>query len=99
MGQKEVVVKDTRRTLLAVFLDERIDWMHACGGKGRCTTCRAEITRGATHLLPDTPAEQKFRAQGLLLPTERLCCQAAAVGDVALRVPRDCQFPHVQYHD
>ncbi len=99
MGQKEVVAKDTRRTLLAHFLEHRIDWMHACGGKGRCTTCRAQITRGAKNLTPDSPPEQKFRAQGLLLPDERLCCQTIAMSEVQLRVPQDSQFPHVHYHD
>lgn len=97
MGQKEVLAKDPGRTVLAYLLESQVDWMHACGGKGRCTTCRAVIIRGADHLLPDTPAEQKFRARGQLRPTERLCCQARPIGDVCLRVPSDCQFPHVRY--
>jgi 2Fe-2S ferredoxin len=97
MGQKEVVAKDAGRTLLAYLLESRTDWMHACGGKGRCTTCRAVITRGGDQLQPETVAERKFREQGLLREDERLCCQAVALGNVAIRVPRDCQFPHIRY--
>ncbi|WP_460503711.1 2Fe-2S iron-sulfur cluster-binding protein, partial [Hymenobacter agri] len=30
-------------TLLAALQAAGHDWMHACGAKGRCTTCRVQV--------------------------------------------------------
>ncbi len=38
------------------------DWMHACGAKGRCTTCRIVLVSGADALTPPTAAELRYRA-------------------------------------
>jgi 2Fe-2S ferredoxin len=83
--------------LLQSIQRQHIDWMHACGGKGRCTTCRAEVMAGMEHL--SAPNEHEARLQGRMKPNERLTCQAVLSGEgqVVLRVPRNCQFPHLQY--
>ena len=73
--------------------------MQACGGKGRCTTCRVIITSGMENLQPLTGAERKYRQMGALADDERLACQASARGDVSVRVPQDCKLSHVQYSD
>lgn len=86
-------------TLLAALQAAGHDWMHACGAKGRCTTCRLQVRTGLENLSPPTDAELRYRAAGRLLPTERLTCQAQLpAGDVAGRVPEATQLPHVQYH-
>lgn len=86
------------RTLLAALQGAGYDWMHACGGKGRCTTCRLEVTSGLDHLTPPTDAELRYQAAGRLLPHERLTCQTRLpAGTVTARVPRATMLPHVSY--
>ncbi|WP_236668977.1 2Fe-2S iron-sulfur cluster-binding protein [Hymenobacter rubidus] len=87
-------------TLLAALQAAGIDWMHACGAKGRCTTCRLQVRTGFENLSVRTDAELRYQAAGRLLPTERLTCQARLLaGDVVGRVPEATQLPHVQYRE
>jgi 2Fe-2S ferredoxin len=85
-------------TLLAALQAAGHDWMHACGAKGRCTTCRVQVCTGMEHLSPLTAAELRYRAAGRLQFNERLTCQAhLPAGDAAGRVPEATKLPHVQY--
>jgi 2Fe-2S ferredoxin len=97
--KRTLEVTDHSKTLLRHFQDHRLDWMQACGGKGRCTTCRVIITSGMENLQPLTGAERKYRQIGALADNERLTCQASARGDVSVIVPLDCKLSHVQYSD
>lgn len=96
---KTLVVRDHSRTLLQHFQDHGIDWMHACGGKGRCTTCKVIVQEGGHYFCPLTPAEERYARIGALSSQERLACQASVHGDVRLRVPEEYQLPHVTYSD
>jgi len=51
-----VPVNDTTRPLLFSLQANFVDWMHACGGKGRCTTCKMQIINGQENTSADTPA-------------------------------------------
>jgi 2Fe-2S ferredoxin len=85
-------------TLLAAVQGAGHDWRHACGAKGRCTTCRLEVLAGAENLTPLTDPELGYRAAGRLLATERLTCQARLLeGAVRGRVPEATKLPHVPY--
>ncbi|MDB5236495.1 MAG: hypothetical protein JWR44_3488 [Hymenobacter sp.] len=85
-------------TLLAALQAAGHDWMHACGAKGRCTTCRLQVRHGLENLSPPTDAELRYQAAGRLLETERLACQTRLVaGDAAGRVPEATKLPHVRY--
>ena len=85
-------------TLLAALQAAGHDWMHACGAKGRCTTCRLQVRTGLENLSPLTAAELRYQAAGRLLPNERLTCQAQLpAGDVMGRVPEATKLPHLQY--
>ena len=42
--------------LLAAVQAAAYDWMHACGAKGRCTTCRVRVRAGMENLGPLTEA-------------------------------------------
>jgi 2Fe-2S ferredoxin len=85
-------------TLLAAIQAAGHDYRHACGARGRCTTCRVQVLAGADCLAPLTEAEQRYQAAGRLLPTERLTCQARlAAGEVRGRVPEGAKLPHVVY--
>lgn len=74
-----------------------VDWMHACGAKGRCTTCRMIVLKGSEKIGPHTAAELKYQKAGLLLQNERLACQALVIGDIVVRVPEDSKLPHLKY--
>ncbi len=63
------------RTVLAAIHAAGHDWWHACGGKGRCTSCRVRITAGADCLSPPTAPELRYREAGRLRADERLACQ------------------------
>jgi 2Fe-2S ferredoxin len=85
-------------TLLTALQAAGHDWMHACGAKGRCTTCRLQIIGGLENLSPLSVAELRYQAAGRLLPTERLTCQAQLPeGEVHARVPEATKLPHVRY--
>ncbi|MCC2547527.1 (2Fe-2S)-binding protein [Hymenobacter sp. BT175] len=85
-------------TLLATLQACGHDWMHACGAKGRCTTCRIEVVSGQEHLTPPTDAELRYHLAGRLQPHERLTCQARLpAGEVTGLVPRATRLPHVRY--
>ena len=72
-------------TILEASLANGIAHYHACGGKGRCTTCRVLVVDGAASLLPRTDAELRL-ARGRNWPDEiRLACQARLAGEVTVR--------------
>jgi 2Fe-2S ferredoxin len=88
-----------KSSLLQCILDGGYDWMHACGGKGRCTTCKAAVVSGMEAITPPSPAELRYREQGLLMANERLACQIQVLGEVVLRVPKESKLPHITYSD
>ncbi|MGI4867455.1 MAG: 2Fe-2S iron-sulfur cluster-binding protein [Janthinobacterium lividum] len=92
------IVVPAGATLLAAVQRAGHDWHHACGAKGRCTTCRVQLVAGAENLTPLTEPELRYRAAGRLLPTERLTCQARLPeADAVGRVPEGAKLPHVEY--
>lgn len=98
LNGKTVQNPNLSKPLLWIFLENGIDWMHACGGKGRCTTCKAEILKGAENLIPKSAAELRYESQHQLAPRERLCCQARLLtGDLEVTVPEESKLPHVVY--
>jgi ferredoxin, 2Fe-2S len=97
-GRRISVIPATR-PLLFHLQDHYIDWMQACGGKGKCTTCKVIILHGSENAGPETPAENRYLSQGALKPGERLACQMTFSGDLAVRVPEECKLPHIRYSD
>jgi len=85
--------------MLDVLHQNYVDWMYACGGKGKCITCKAIVVDGMENLGELTPAEVKLRSNGKLLPDERLCCQAVLEGNVTIQVPELYKLPHVNYSE
>jgi ferredoxin, 2Fe-2S len=97
LAQKELSDVDSSKSILNVLQSHFIDWMHACGGKGRCTTCKMIVVEGMGQLSPLTPAEIKYRSLGQLAENERMACQARALGSCMIRVPEDSKMPHMDY--
>jgi 2Fe-2S ferredoxin len=86
------------QTVLQAILESGLDWMHACGAKGRCTTCRLIVTAGEEHLTALSAAEQKFRNQNRLNNNERLLCQCMLLsGEISGCIPDQTKFPHIKY--
>jgi ferredoxin, 2Fe-2S len=99
LGRKQLEVTDTSKTALQHFQDNFVDWMHACGAKGRCTTCKFIVTIGETHLSVPSAAEAKYRREGLLNKNERLACQVMVQGDIHIMVPEEGKMPHIMYSE
>ena len=84
-------------SVLNIIHGEHIDWMFACGGKGRCTTCRMIVVSGQQNLPAHTEPELNYRKRGLLKHNERLACQIGVLGDISIEVPEQTKFPHITY--
>jgi len=97
LAQKELSLINPHKSILALVQSNFIDWMHACGGKGRCTTCKMIVVKGMENLSAPTLAELNYRRLGQLSENERLACQASALGFCSVRVPDESKMPHMVY--
>lgn len=98
LGNRAIESENTERKVIELIHENGIDWMHACGKKGRCTTCKMSIVKGQENLSSETIQEQHFRELKRLLPNERLACQAHLLhGALTIRVPDSSKFPHLTY--
>ena len=88
------------RKVIEIIHENGTDWMHACGKKGRCTTCKIIVNSGAENLSPPTEAEERFFQLKRLKEGERLSCQAELLsGEVRVRVGELNKFPHMKYSE
>ena len=74
------------KRLVNALVDEcGVDQLHACGGFGRCTTCRVEFVEGEPTTM--TKAEKEvLDAKGLSgTPGLRLSCQIACDADMTVK--------------
>jgi len=97
LAQKELLDVDQSKSILKVLQSNFIDWMHACGGKGRCTTCKMIVVDGMDQLSRLTPAELKYQGLSQLAENERLACQTRVLGSCRIRIPEECKMPHMCY--
>jgi len=97
---KSIDYNDNTKRLLDVLLEE-VDWMHACGGKGRCTTCKAVILSTSEELPELNESELRFKALGRLNENERLACQFQLKNDndLTIRVHENNKLPHLNYSE
>ncbi len=86
------------QTLLQALQAQGIDWMHACGGKGRCTTCRIIVQEGLQHFSEPSENELRYRGNNRLQDNERLTCQCTLQnGNATGKVPDQTKLPHLTY--
>jgi len=98
LGNRAIESKHIERKVIEIIHENGIDWMHACGKKGRCTTCKMIILEGQENLSLETAQELQFRALKRLHPNERLACQTYLLqGALTIRVPDSSKFPHLTY--
>ena len=96
---RKVITFNLEQRLLSILHDNHIDWMHSCGGKGRCTTCKMIVLYGMESLTPHSPFEKQCLEKQLLEKNQRLACQCVAKGDLRIRVPDENKLPHMDYSD
>ena len=83
--EKTVEVTDPDLTLLEIAREAGIPHASACGGNGRCSTCRVVILEHPEHCEPRNAVEAKLaRAKGFE-DNIRLACQTCITGSVKLR--------------
>lgn len=99
LNNKTISTEDNSSTILNIIHSHQIDWMFACGAKGKCTTCKMIVHRGIENFKPLTVAEQKFKDLGKLKQNERLSCQNKLPGDIEISVAQSNKFPHMNYTD
>jgi 2Fe-2S ferredoxin len=100
LGNLIIDSEHTERKVIEIIHENGTDWMHACGKKGRCTTCKMIVVEGMENLSPDTDRELFYRNQNRLKSNERLCCQSELLeGDLVIRVAEVNKFPHLAYTD
>ncbi|MCH7413362.1 (2Fe-2S)-binding protein [Belliella sp. R4-6] len=98
LNHKEIISSESNRKVIELIHENYIDWMHACGKKGRCTTCKMIIEEGIENLSPLTDREEIFRENERLKLNERLTCQAELKsGTLRIRVAEQNKFPHMDY--
>lgn len=79
-GQRISVVQGT--TILEASRGAGIAHASVCGGRGRCSTCRVRVGKGA-HGLPEPSAEEtKVLERVGAPPNQRLACQTRPTGDL-----------------
>ena len=76
-------IDSPKRLVLCLEEDAKIDQLHACGGKARCTTCRVEFIAGEPETM--TIAERNVMAAKGLTGV-RLSCQIMCDHDMTVRV-------------
>ncbi len=82
--KKEINCPDDS-TILQATLAAGINHTHACGGRGKCSTCRVSIMEGLENCIPRNEAEQKM-SDKLNFPADiRLACQTNINGNISIR--------------
>jgi 2Fe-2S ferredoxin len=99
LRMQEIPLLQLEKPLIFSFGEAGLDWMQACGQKGRCTTCLFDVLEGEVHLSPPCEAELRYLAAGRLRKNQRLACQTKVKGDLLIAVPPYGQLPHISYEE
>lgn len=98
LGNFTIDFEDIDHKVIELIHQSGTDWMHACGKKGRCTSCKMVIIQGQNHLSPPTERELFYLNQSRLSENERLSCQSTLPeGELVIRVAEINKFPHMSY--
>jgi 2Fe-2S ferredoxin len=98
LNKRSVQNNDNTKTEFTILQENYVDWMHACGAKGKCTTCKFVIKENSGVLSEKTEAEIKYEKLGRLNQNERLACQVQLLeGAIEIEVPNSSKLPHMEY--
>jgi adenylate cyclase len=79
VGEKKVPIRKGQ-SILAAALAADIPHYHACGGLGKCTTCRVLVKEGIQWLTEPNEREQETRKKMQFSSQIRLACQTQVEG-------------------
>lgn len=85
-------------TLLEIARAHRVGHVALCGAKGRCTTCRVIVERGARNLSAMTEGERATLAEVGAPANTRLACQARVLGPVTVFRVHDVKRGRARAH-
>jgi adenylate cyclase len=90
IGDRSIKVNQGE-SILNASLSAGIPHYHACGGNGKCSTCRVLIKEGMQNLTPYTEKEKLLRKRMRIPQNVRLACQTFVVRSPVLlhRIIRD----------
>ncbi|GAB4334240.1 MAG: hypothetical protein OHK0038_11050 [Flammeovirgaceae bacterium] len=93
-----------QKSLLDNIHHAGIDWMHSCGKKGRCTTCKGIILNGNDVLSNLSENEIRMSNLNRLNKNERLMCQTKILegvtdATIVVKVPEFYKLPHQTYEE
>jgi adenylate cyclase len=71
-------------TVLEASRSAGIPHVAACGGRGRCSTCRVRVTAGLDAQAPASPLERATLARIQAMPNVRLACQLRPTHDLTI---------------
>ena len=71
-------------SVLEASRSHHIPHLSMCGGNGRCSTCRVQVTAGDEHCPLPGPAERATLDRIAATPGVRLACQLRPTGDIAV---------------
>ncbi len=80
---REVQVPEGKRLVNALVDEAGVDQLHACGGKGKCTTCKVKFVEGEPEKM--TAAEKEVLAKKELTGV-RLSCQLLCDSDMSVEI-------------
>jgi adenylate cyclase len=72
-------------SILRAGLRAGVPFAHACGGNGKCSTCRVVVVEGHQSCSQRTPREQAIADRLGFGPQFRLACQTSVRGEVTVR--------------
>lgn len=78
-------VSPGRRLVTALTDVAKVDQLHACGGVGKCTTCRVEFVAGEPEKMTEME-KATLAAKGINTPGTRLSCQLACEADMTVKL-------------
>ena len=73
------------QTILDTAIQNGIPHVNACGGEGKCTTCRLLVLDGVENCSPETEKEAALKAKVHTSDEFRLACQMTITSDVTVR--------------
>ena len=79
----------TNANILSALLENELNVLQECGGRGMCATCHVYIKNGMESLSPYNRREQRtLEVITSAKPNSRLACQARVVGEgIVVEVP------------
>ncbi|MDP6168625.1 MAG: adenylate/guanylate cyclase domain-containing protein [Candidatus Marinimicrobia bacterium] len=85
LPDNKIYESEQGETILRTAARNGIPHVNACGGEGKCTTCRLLILEGIENCSPETETELSLKSKVHTTEEFRLACQTTVTGDIVVR--------------